>query len=147
MSIYGHRALKLLKLEEEAYILSEVKIGTVQSRGITMTIGVFGSDGGNNARNFSLDPYIKVYDHVDIRRASKLARIAIRTATYVEHKDKLKSWILNSQERKALENFMNTPITTEGPTGWEATIAEVERLSNLRPGSLKIQKPDFTKLK
>jgi len=108
-----------------------------------MSIGIY----GNEHRNYYQEPYIKVYDGIDISKAEHVARIDLRKVSYVKHKDRLEDWKLNSKEKRKLNQIINS--RTDNTTVWDIIIKEIADRCNIDFKTVyeSIPKPDFTKLK
>ena len=110
--------------------------------------------------------YFKYYNHANIRSASKVARIKLRSPEYIKsHRDNKELWILNSSERKTLIELLNLPYARDPRiTNWqqiivtynddffnivpEDTIADSYDKSKFPQAlSINMPMPDYTQLK
>ena len=67
--------------------------------------------------------YFKYFNSARLSSATKVARIKLRSAEYVQHSDYLESWVLNSKEKDQLIDLLNAPYSRDSRiTNWQQII-------------------------
>ena len=91
--------------------------------------------------SFVADPYFKVYNGGSFSSSTKIARISIKDPHYIYHKNNgnKKQWILNTNERKILNNILLSVIGTK--TVYDLLLDDIYNYCGVRP---KIPLPDFS---
>lgn len=69
--------------------------------------------------------YFKIYNHINVSAARKIARIEFRRPEYVIHSDNKQKWFLNSSEKKILMFVLQTESKKyKGYTNFQAAIID-----------------------
>lgn len=115
---------------ENGIILIETVVYRDQQK--QMSVAVYPSEG----RNFSKEPYIKVYSgNNSSDKYINMARISLTIPPkYIIHyrnSSAQTEWRLNNKEKKQLNNIMNLPSKRDPRlTNWDNIILEISRNSN-----------------
>lgn len=124
--------------------LDIIQEGTVY-RNNNLSIGIFG-DYGNKLITL---PYFKVFDNINLRHASKIARITFEDPHYIIHDDNLLHWDLTVKEKEKLNSIVRLP--GKNGTIWDDMISEIENICNISDYEFRKRFhingiPDFIKL-
>lgn len=105
--IYGKLANKILETQN-AEVLTEASV--YKKNGIN--IAPYCSPN----RSYGKDAYFKVFNNTDERKATKIARIKLFETDYADKHEKgnegKELWVLNSKERKLLNDALHSPTNT-----------------------------------
>ena len=112
----------------EGMVANSKNITNVNNK-INFMIGCYDDD----KRSYSKETaYFKFLDGYSWDKAKRLARITIYNPTYIIHKsnDGKEQWILNSKERKLLDNIMHSR-TKDGISVWHNVCEEFNSVAKL----------------
>lgn len=108
MAIFNENFIKKFNNEENNIILTEDAIYKNNNDKYCITVDI----GQGRESGFLQDPYMKLYNDSDVRRATKLARINLLTGKVVSHEG-LPLFKLNSSTIKWLINTLYTKSTNK----------------------------------
>ena len=140
MSFYGILEEKNDKSEQELESINEGRVC------YTNSIAVAAHGDGYTDRGYENQPYFKVYNNQSISKATKECRILFSEARYVYHDGKDRkdnNWILNSSERKELDDLLNFK------SNWPNLINEANQYIHDKNKKipLTLPKPDYRSIK